>query len=94
MKDLALAQGTAFSNDAERSYAQVAVIDDNTIEVNGEQYSFDPRLVEYDPSGPIFEAHRDSTGVLYVTVLRQYSTNGWPSWDDMQFHSANIGNIA
>ena len=73
---------------------RLAVIDDNTIEVNGEQYSFDPRLVEYDPSGPIFEAHRDSTGVLYVTVLRQYSTNGWPSWDDMQFHSANIGNIA
>ncbi len=73
---------------------RIEMIDDNTLEVDGEQYSFDPSLVEYDPSGPILEAHRDSTGELYVTVLRQYNTNGWPSWDDMQFHSANIGNIA
>ena len=71
----------------------ITVVDNNTLEVDGEQYSFPTEIVQFDAAGPIIEAHRDSSGDLFVTVLRQYRGSSRPVWDDMQYHEAATGMV-
>jgi len=59
----------------------VTIIDDNTIQVGAETYSFPVTITQFDASGPILEAHRDTTGELYVTVLRTYRHGESLAWD-------------
>ena len=69
------------------------IIDDNTIVVNGETYSFPIGIPVFDPSEPIMDAHRDATGVLELTVLRTYKGGNGPIWDDMQYRDYPAGVI-
>jgi len=71
----------------------ITVIDDNTLEIDGEQYAFPTDIVQFDASGPVLEAHRDSGGELYVTVLRQYVGGNWPSWDNAEYNPVQPGVI-
>jgi hypothetical protein len=71
----------------------ISVVDDNTLVVDGEAYSFPTDIVQFDAAGPILEAHRDSTGALFVTVLRRYRGTGWPRWDDTLYHDYSAGAI-
>ena len=59
----------------------ITIIDDNTIQVGAETYTFPPTITQFDASGPILEAHRDATGELYLTVLRTYRHGDSLAWD-------------
>jgi hypothetical protein len=59
-------------------------IDENTIEIDGEKYEFDPLNYVFpdiitQTKGAIIEAYRDMSDELYITILRFY-TKEWKSW--------------
>jgi hypothetical protein len=59
-------------------------IDENTIEIDGEKYEFDPINCSFpdirnQTNGIIIEAYRDASDELYITILRFY-TKEWESW--------------
>jgi len=62
-----------------------SVINDNVAEVNGVQYAFPTNIILYDPQGPILEAHRDTAGELYITVLRSYRNGESLTWDTGEY---------
>ena len=69
---------------------KIVVINESTVQIDGEEYSFDasvswPNVVQ-DTKSAIFEAHRDSSGELHLTILRQYTGN-CTAWDDGLYHS-------
>jgi len=59
----------------------ITVIDDNTIQVGAETYTFPVTVAQFDANGPILEAHRDTAGELYITVLRAYRNGESLTWD-------------
>jgi len=59
----------------------ITVIDDNTIQVGAETYSFPLTVAQFEAAGPILEAHRDATGELYLTVIRTYRHGDQLAWD-------------
>jgi len=71
-----------------------AVVTDSVVQINATQYRFDVSIVDYDSRPPILEAHRDSSGALYITVLRTYQ-GARPAWDTGDYHSiaANGGTV-
>jgi hypothetical protein len=72
---------------------QILYIDENTISVDGEIYSFDISVswpsVSQDTNGVILEAHRES-GELFVTVRRFY-TGSCGAWDTGAYGDFNAG---
>jgi len=63
----------------------ITVIDDNTIQEGAETYTFPVTITQFDASGPILEAHRDTTGELYITVLRSYRNGESLTWDTGEY---------
>ena len=62
------------------------IIDDNTIIINGEEYEFDISSISWpdirnQTNGSILEAHRESDGSLYLTIIRKY-TDSCVLWDN------------
>ena len=71
---------------------QIEYVDENTINIDGEDYSFDPQHVSWpnvsqDTNGFIIEAHRES-GELFVTVRRFYKS-GHEAWDTGAYGAFN-----
>ena len=67
----------------------IKVIDENTVNIDGIEHSFDADSVAYpdiaqETQWAILEAHREDDE-LYLTVLRQY-TGSCSEWDDGQYH--------
>jgi hypothetical protein len=48
------------------------VIDENTLRIDGNDYTFPEDIEEFDPVGPILEASRNAQGKLKVTLLFPY----------------------
>jgi len=75
---------------------QIIYIDENTISVDGEVYSFDTSIfwpsVSQDTNGIILEAHRES-GELFVTVrrFRRFYTGSCGAWDTGTYGEFNAG---
>jgi hypothetical protein len=70
---------------------KIVVVDENTVNIDGEVYEFDPTHIEWptiasDTGGAIIEAHREN-GELYVTVRRFYSSS-CSEWDTGTYHEA------
>jgi len=63
----------------------ITVIDDNTIQVGAEIYTFPGTIAQFDASGPILEANRDTAGELYITVLRSYRHGESLTWDTGEY---------
>jgi len=63
----------------------ITVIDDNTLQIGSETYSFPVTVVQFDANGPVLEAHRDTTGELYITVLRSYRNGESLTWDTGEY---------
>ena len=63
----------------------IAVIDDNTLQAGSETYSFPTTIAQFDANGPILEAHRDTAGELYITVLRSYRNGESLTWDTGEY---------
>lgn len=59
----------------------IEAIDDNTLLINGEDYTFPPEVHEFDPCGPILSARRDDAGDLWVTVHVLYSDAHRTAWE-------------
>ncbi len=62
---------------------QIKYVDENTLNIDGEDYSFDPQLVSWptiaqDTNGIILSAYRDTE--LHLTVRRFYQSN-CSEWD-------------
>jgi hypothetical protein len=71
---------------------QIAILDENTLAIDGESFEFDPADVAWpdiqvQTDGAILEAHRGGEE-LFVTVLRFYS-GSCSEWDDGQYHEVN-----
>jgi hypothetical protein len=65
------------------SETQIKYVDENTVNVDGEDYSFDPQNVSWptiaqDTNGVILSAYRDTE--LHLTVRRFY-VSGHEAWD-------------
>ena len=60
---------------------QIAVIDENTIVINGTAYQADPSLAQITPQGPILAGVRDASGVLTLTVFYSYCSNDYAIWE-------------
>jgi len=63
----------------------ITVIDDNTIQVGAETYTFPSTIAQFEANGPILEAHRDTAGELYITVLRSYRNGESLAWDTGEY---------
>lgn len=65
-------------------------IDENTIEVNGEQIYFNPDFVEYDVENieEIVKAYRDlETKELYLELLYRYPASEKSIWENSNYYS-------
>lgn len=67
----------------------IKVLDQDTIEIDGEVFEFDPGSIQWpdirqQTNGAITEAHRED-GELYLTVRRRY-TRSCSGWDTGDYH--------
>jgi len=76
----------------------IEYVDENTIKIDNELYEFDTESVVWDniateTDGKIVAARRDSTGELYVDVVRKYFYENagtvipQPEWDTGDYHA-------
>lgn len=59
----------------------IEVIDDNTVRIDGEDWSVPSEVVQVDPAGPILAGSRDGDGVLSLTILVRYRDADKGIWE-------------
>lgn len=66
-----------------KNTTNVTKVTNDSIEINGELYEFPQSIVKYDTSGveDIPEAHRDSLGELYLTIIVKYGDDTKEYWE-------------
>ena len=68
----------------------IVILDKNTIEIDGTEYSFTPDAIEFpdiadQTVGAILAAKRDESSELWLTILRKY-TGDCRAWDTGGYH--------
>jgi len=59
----------------------LTVIDEHTIDIDGDVTHFPPELCEFIPQGPILSGHRDDAGELHLSILVRYTRDQASDWE-------------